>query len=582
MDVGPAASSGTSCARNFTATCRSATSTTRRSSIDIVWLVDAGHHDRLRQRTLLPDGERDTRRRWPASWRAPSACRAATTTTSATTTASIHEADINRIAEAGITSGCGASRFCPDSAVTRAQMASFLARALALPATTRRRLHRRRREHARSATSTALPAPASPRRLRARPLLPGRARSRREQMAAFLHRALGPVRPARGRSAHGAGGPIGLSHPPCRGSVRLARVPIRSVPEPDPRALLPSLASPAPPSPRSSWPSPRPGRRPAPSPPPADRTSSHGQRLPRRRGRRPGGGARAHRPDRRRAQQRAGGRRPDRPRLRLPDRRFAQLGICWEGSARSWLYNSSGGFAAFGTQWYNSPTHRNIMLGDYTHAGGSSRAGRRPPVRRHDLRQAVRHAPHRRPGGFTDIGGSPFSADIEWLVEQGITDGLRGDPFCPTPPVSREQMASFLKRAIDLPGRRTTTSPTTGRAATSPTSTASREAGVTTGCAAVRYCPRATCHPRPDGELPGARPRPAGGDRDYFWDDDGNMHEDAINRLAAGGHHQRLRRRSLLPGSERDPRADGRLPPPRFADDPRAVRAGCRVESAAT
>jgi hypothetical protein len=40
-----------------------------------------------------------------------------------------HEANINRIAEAGITHGCGGTRFCPDGAVTRGQMAALLHRA---------------------------------------------------------------------------------------------------------------------------------------------------------------------------------------------------------------------------------------------------------------------------------------------------------------------------------------------------------------------------------------------------------------------------------------------------------------------
>lgn len=47
---------------------------------------------------------------------------------------STHEANINKVAEAGITSGCGSGRYCPTSLVTRAQMASFLAKALDLPA----------------------------------------------------------------------------------------------------------------------------------------------------------------------------------------------------------------------------------------------------------------------------------------------------------------------------------------------------------------------------------------------------------------------------------------------------------------
>jgi spore germination protein YaaH len=43
---------------------------------------------------------------------------------------SIFEGDINRLAAAGIASGCGSGRFCPTAAVTRGQMAAFLRRAL--------------------------------------------------------------------------------------------------------------------------------------------------------------------------------------------------------------------------------------------------------------------------------------------------------------------------------------------------------------------------------------------------------------------------------------------------------------------
>jgi hypothetical protein len=52
-------------------------------------------------------------------------------------TGSVHEQNINSFAAAGITTGCGAQRFCPNSAVTRAQMATFLVNALDLaPAST--------------------------------------------------------------------------------------------------------------------------------------------------------------------------------------------------------------------------------------------------------------------------------------------------------------------------------------------------------------------------------------------------------------------------------------------------------------
>ena len=54
----------------------------------------------------------------------------------------VHEANINRIAAAGITAGCSATRYCPGGTVTRGQMATFLSRAFDLPADVQRLLHR--------------------------------------------------------------------------------------------------------------------------------------------------------------------------------------------------------------------------------------------------------------------------------------------------------------------------------------------------------------------------------------------------------------------------------------------------------
>ena len=47
-------------------------------------------------------------------------------------TGSVHESDINRVAAAGVTSGCASVRYCPNARISRAEMASFLARALDL------------------------------------------------------------------------------------------------------------------------------------------------------------------------------------------------------------------------------------------------------------------------------------------------------------------------------------------------------------------------------------------------------------------------------------------------------------------
>ena len=54
---------------------------------------------------------------------------------------------------------------------------------------------------------------------------------------------------------------------------------------------------------------------------------------------------------------------------------------------------------------------------------------------------------------FEDILGSPFLGDIIWLADAGITPGCGAGRFCPGEPVTREQMASFLARALNLPRR---------------------------------------------------------------------------------------------------------------------------------
>jgi len=49
---------------------------------------------------------------------------------------------------------------------------------------------------------------------------------------------------------------------------------------------------------------------------------------------------------------------------------------------------------------------------------------------------------------FVDDNGSFFEADIEALVAAGVTSGCSAASFCPRAPVTREQMAAFLVRAL--------------------------------------------------------------------------------------------------------------------------------------
>ena len=55
---------------------------------------------------------------------------------------------------------------------------------------------------------------------------------------------------------------------------------------------------------------------------------------------------------------------------------------------------------------------------------------------------------------FEDIAGSVHAANISALATAGITKGCNpadgNTMFCPTSPVTREQMATFLARALDL------------------------------------------------------------------------------------------------------------------------------------
>ncbi|MGH8874113.1 MAG: VanW family protein [Acidimicrobiia bacterium] len=54
---------------------------------------------------------------------------------------------------------------------------------------------------------------------------------------------------------------------------------------------------------------------------------------------------------------------------------------------------------------------------------------------------------------FVDDDGSPHHQDIERLASAGITKGCNppdNDRFCPSEPVQRDQMASFLSRALSL------------------------------------------------------------------------------------------------------------------------------------
>ena len=137
---------------------------------------------------------------------------------------------------------------------------------------------------------------------------------------------------------------------------------------------------------------------------------------------------------------------------------------------------------------------------------------------------------------FSDIGTSPFKADIEWLYAQGITTGCAATLYCPKGDVTREQMASFLARMFSLPA--TTIDYFTDDETSIHEANINRlaAAGITTGCTATTFCPKAlVSRAQMASFIARAAHLTAGAGNNYFNDDDGNLHEANIDRIAAAG-----------------------------------------------
>jgi Tol biopolymer transport system component len=136
---------------------------------------------------------------------------------------------------------------------------------------------------------------------------------------------------------------------------------------------------------------------------------------------------------------------------------------------------------------------------------------------------------------LVDARFSTFNADIQWVYNEGITVGCSAERYCPTDPVTREQMAIFLDRALDLPATATDYfSDDTGRTGEAAINRVAA-AGITTGCAAGKYCPTdKVTRGAMASFLARAFDLPATA-TDYFSDDAGTTHEQNINRVAAAG-----------------------------------------------
>jgi hypothetical protein len=146
------------------------------------------------------------------------------------------------------------------------------------------------------------------------------------------------------------------------------------------------------------------------------------------------------------------------------------------------------------------------------------------------------------PGGsFVDDDTSPHQQAIEAITSAGITRGCNpplNTRFCPEDLVTREQMAAFLVRALELPDAGSGGFTDIGNSIFRDDIDRIAAAGITVGCNPPdndMYCPEfAVTRGQMAAFLVRAFHLPDS-DADSFVDDDGSIFENAIERLRLAG-----------------------------------------------
>jgi len=137
--------------------------------------------------------------------------------------------------------------------------------------------------------------------------------------------------------------------------------------------------------------------------------------------------------------------------------------------------------------------------------------------------------------GFADTAGSPFDYDIAWLAEEGITAGCAADRFCPKSAVTREQMASFLARGLSLPSATADWFADDGASPHQADINRLAQAAITGGCAPHRFCPTGTVTREQMASFLARALHLPPTANDWFSDDGASPHQADINRLAEAG-----------------------------------------------
>ena len=90
---------------------------------------------------------------------------------------------------------------------------------------------------------------------------------------------------------------------------------------------------------------------------------------------------------------------------------------------------------------------------------------------------------------FSDDNGSYFENEINTLHVHGITNGCAEAKFCPNQFITRGEMAAFLVRAFDLPESSGDSFSDDDRSFFEADIAALQTSGVTSGCSTGRFCP---------------------------------------------------------------------------------------------
>jgi len=136
---------------------------------------------------------------------------------------------------------------------------------------------------------------------------------------------------------------------------------------------------------------------------------------------------------------------------------------------------------------------------------------------------------------FSDIARSSFVTEINWLVDVAVTDGCGNGRYCPTGVVSRGQMAAFLNRALRLANTPTDFFDDDDGTPFEGDINKLAAAGITGGCGTRRYCPNAKLTREQMASFLTRALRLPASRTDFFSDDERSIHEGSINALAAAG-----------------------------------------------